>query len=251
MSNIVPLLGLLHWQLTGVITACQSQCVMAEGRTMKVNPQNMSTPRAPKTVLDKALAAIRELRLPSGVGASRQAIAKLLKERWSVGNAVSLRKALQKGVDTGNLVQEKASFKIVGENPRGGSQEELDAALCQACGFGSHSDPQQVNHVREILEAGANANAEAAASCTPACIRPALVFASGDGCTETVQALLEAKSDIEARDGWDYTAVLLASENGHAETLRVLLGQGADIEATERFHNRTAWNRSVHPSVGS
>ena len=53
----------------------------------------MSSVRSmPKTVLDKVLAAIRELRCPSGQGASRQAIAKLLKERWAVDNAASIKK---------------------------------------------------------------------------------------------------------------------------------------------------------------
>ena len=63
-------------------------------------------------MLDKVLAAIRELRCPSGQGASRQAIAKLLKERWAVDNAASIKKALQKGVDSGRLLREKASHKV-------------------------------------------------------------------------------------------------------------------------------------------
>ena len=70
----------------------------------------MSTP---KTVLDKVIAAIRELRSPGG--SSRQAIAKLLKQRWAVDNTVALRKALKKGVDGGKLLQEKASFKVAGD----------------------------------------------------------------------------------------------------------------------------------------
>ena len=66
-----------------------------------------------KTVLDKVIMAIRELRSPAG--SSRQAIAKFLKARWDVSNTVALRKALKKGVDTGKLVQERSSFKVTGE----------------------------------------------------------------------------------------------------------------------------------------
>ena len=37
------------------------------------------------------------------------------------------------GVGSGRLLQEKTSYKVAGENPRGGSQEGLDAGLCAAC----------------------------------------------------------------------------------------------------------------------
>ena len=76
-----------------------------------------------KTILQKVVVAIRELRSPSG--SSRQAIAKLLKARWDVNNTVALRKALKKGTDCGLLVQEKASFKVAGETYEAPADEQV------------------------------------------------------------------------------------------------------------------------------
>eukprot|EP00937_MAST-01D_sp_MAST-1D-sp2_P002938 g2938.t1 len=82
--------------------------------------------KQPKTVLDKCVAAILELRSPTG--SSRQAIAKLLKSRWGADNAVALRKALQKGVASGKLLQEKASFKVAGAEFEAPKDEQVEMA---------------------------------------------------------------------------------------------------------------------------
>ena len=81
--------------------------------------------KVPKTVLDKVVVAIRELRSPSG--SSRQAIAKLLKARWGVDNTVALRKALKEGTEKGKLIQEKASFKVAGETYEAPADEKVEA----------------------------------------------------------------------------------------------------------------------------
>jgi FKBP-type peptidyl-prolyl cis-trans isomerase len=66
--------------------------------------------KIPKTVLDKAVAAIRALK--SHKGSSRQAIAKFLKEEYGSDNAAALRTALKKGAANGTLLQTGQSFRV-------------------------------------------------------------------------------------------------------------------------------------------
>ena len=73
----------------------------------------ITMPKTPKTVLDKVLFAIRELK--DFKGSSRQAIAKFLKQEFSTDNATALKAALKKGVASGALTQQGQSFKIAGE----------------------------------------------------------------------------------------------------------------------------------------
>ena len=91
----------------------------------------------PKTVLAKVMVAIRELRAPSG--SSRQAIAKLLKERWAVDNTVALRKALKKGVESGKLVQDKASFKVAGDTAYEAPADERVESVDEKVGSGAEA----------------------------------------------------------------------------------------------------------------
>jgi len=181
----------------------------------------------PKSFLDKAMFAIRKLRVPSGKGSSRQAIAKFLKTEWKVDNVSALRKALKKGVDTKKLIQKKQTFQIAGENPRGGSVPDLDKELCHVCWQAEYLE-KPIETVRQLLEAGAQA------------LGSALGSASGNGHTAIVKILLDAGADINAKDGWGQSIIYLACDGGHDETLKVLIDAGGDIEErSEQFHNRT------------
>lgn len=80
-------------------------------------------PKTPKTVLDKVLYAIRELK--DFKGSSRQAIAKYLKQEFSTDNATALKAALKKGVASGALTQQGQSFKIAGEEYEEPEEERL------------------------------------------------------------------------------------------------------------------------------
>ena len=64
------------------------------------------------TVLDKVIAAIKELAEPGG--ASRQAIAKWYKSNHGEVSAALLKKALAAGVKKGTLVQNGQRFALVG-----------------------------------------------------------------------------------------------------------------------------------------
>ena len=80
-------------------------------------------PKTPKTVLDKVVAAIRELK--DHKGSSRQAIAKYLKVNFDADNANALKVALKKGVSNGLLTQQGQSFKIAGEEYEEPEEERL------------------------------------------------------------------------------------------------------------------------------
>jgi len=67
----------------------------------------------PKSVLDKVIFAVRELK--DHKGSSRQAIAKYLKSELATDNAAALKKALKKGVADKKLIQTGQSFTIPGE----------------------------------------------------------------------------------------------------------------------------------------
>jgi hypothetical protein len=173
----------------------------------------------PKTYLDKTMAAIRETRVPCGKASSRQAIAKYIKTRWGVNNTGALRKALKKGVDTGKLLHDKQSFKVAGENPRGGSVEDLNKEFCHHCH--NRNPLYSLVAVRELLEVGAQIGATAKLPCSPVNECPALGIAARYGHTEMVQMLLKYGANIDEQDGWGQTPLFLAAHGGHPETLKV------------------------------
>ena len=109
----------------------------------------------PNSVPDKIVVCIQELRTPAGSGSSRQVLAKLLKEHWAISSSVALKKALQKGIDTGKLLKDKAAFKVADDNPHGCSQQELNLKPCEAW----HCVHAPTGVVRELLNAGANMDA--------------------------------------------------------------------------------------------
>ena len=67
--------------------------------------------------------------------------------------------------------------------------------------------------------------------------RAALIWAAWNGHTGTAQALLAAGAESEARDNWGYTALIRAAWNGHTGTAQALLAAGAEIEARDNDGN--------------
>jgi FKBP-type peptidyl-prolyl cis-trans isomerase len=69
----------------------------------------------PKTVLDKVVHAIRQLKDTSTKGSSRPSIVKYLKQEFGYDNATALKKAFQQGVTKGVLEQSGQSFRVKGD----------------------------------------------------------------------------------------------------------------------------------------
>jgi beta-lactamase regulating signal transducer with metallopeptidase domain/ankyrin repeat protein len=95
----------------------------------------------------------------------------------------------------------------------------MDSALYKAAAR------NRVEMVKELIEAGANVNAEIAGDGTP------LIAAARSGHLEMVRLLLErgAKPNIGVRG--DGNALLNAAREGHADVVTLLLDRGADINA--------------------
>ena len=69
----------------------------------------------PKSVLDKIVYAIRELKDPSTKGSSRSSIVKFLKEKLDYDNLNAIKKALKVGCTKNILQQQGQSFRVVGD----------------------------------------------------------------------------------------------------------------------------------------
>ena len=61
----------------------------------------------------------------------------------------------------------------------------------------------------------------------------ALMMASFGGHTATVQVLVDASADTEAKDKYGFTALICASQKGHTATVQILLDAGANKEAKD------------------
>ena len=83
------------------------------------------------------------------------------------------------------------------------------------------------NTVEMILNMGADVNAKDNSSNT------ALIRASKNGHTETATMLLENGADVNAKDNDNWTALIEASENKQTEIVALLLENGADVNATD------------------
>ena len=59
----------------------------------------------------------------------------------------------------------------------------------------------------------------------------ALIGAVIKGHMETVQALLAAGADVNAKDNDGDFALMFAARNGHTETVQILLAAGAEVNA--------------------
>ena len=85
----------------------------------------------------------------------------------------------------------------------------------------------QAAAVRELLEAGAEANAIATTGATP------LHFAAASGSAGAVAALLDHGADADAREPvWGQTPLMFAAAEARAGAIKVLLERGADPELT-------------------
>jgi FKBP-type peptidyl-prolyl cis-trans isomerase len=73
------------------------------------------SPKQPKTVLDKIVAAIRALHDPGPKGSSRSAVQKYLQAEFDYDNAGALKKAFAQRVKNGTLVQTGHSFRVAAD----------------------------------------------------------------------------------------------------------------------------------------
>ncbi|WP_246152607.1 ankyrin repeat domain-containing protein [Sphingomonas montanisoli] len=74
----------------------------------------------------------------------------------------------------------------------------------------------------------------------PARLQELLYDACRLGRIDVLPALLQAGTDIEARDSKGYTPLILASYNGHAAATELLLKQGAIVDAPDGARGNTA-----------
>jgi len=79
--------------------------------------------------------------------------------------------------------------------------------------------------VKSLIDAKADVNAKQGDGFT------ALMWASGNGHLEVVRALIDAKADVNAKQGSGFTALMWASGNGHLEVVRALIDAKADVNA--------------------
>ena len=85
----------------------------AAGAPPKKAAKKSSKSSASSTLLDKIVEAIRNEKKPGG--SSRVSIKKYLVANYQITNEKALKKAFQSGLDSGRLVQNKASFEVAGE----------------------------------------------------------------------------------------------------------------------------------------
>lgn len=85
--------------------------------------------------------------------------------------------------------------------------------------------------VLEMLKLGANVNARDARQETP------LIWASHNGNEKMVKVLLDAKADINLKNGQNsgqYTALMEAAHKGHVDVVCILIRAGADLKITNQ-----------------
>ena len=80
--------------------------------------------------------------------------------------------------------------------------------------------------VKQLLEAGTDVNAKNNLGDTP------LMWAARYGRTETIKLLLEKGADVNRENRHGNTALLFAAYEGSTEMVKLLLEAGADVNAT-------------------
>lgn len=60
--------------------------------------------------------------------------------------------------------------------------------------------------------------------------------AARDGDLETVQRLIEAGVDVDARDRYGQTALMRAAHGGHRAVVERLVARGAELDVTAKFN---------------
>lgn len=95
----------------------------------------------------------------------------------------------------------------------------------------------RVTEVREFLARGVDPNTVGPNG------EPALVLASRAGYTGTVDALLAAKANVNARSAVGDSAIMAAALHGHIDLVKKLRGRGAEI-------NNAGWTPLIYASTG-
>lgn len=73
-----------------------------------------------------------------------------------------------------------------------------------------------------------------------------LILAAVKGQTDTVTALINAGSDVNAKNIYGMTALMYAAEGNHADTAEALLEGGADIDATNNEGSTSLMIAAIH-----
>jgi ankyrin repeat protein len=103
----------------------------------------------------------------------------------------------------------------------------LTDALLEACRNGDLEEAQR------LVEAG-HRSSQLPPLAPAMNLNRSLHEACCTGHLEVVKWLVEAGADVNAADGYGWTAVMVASRSGHLEVVKWLLEAGADVNATVR-----------------
>ena len=91
--------------------------------------------------------------------------------------------------------------------------------------------------VEILLNAGANVDAK-----TKTEEKTALILAADQGHADIVRVLVSWRSNVNARDNDSKTALIVAAARGHAAIVQFLIQHGADVTAKDRFDNTALQN---------
>lgn len=105
------------------------------------------------------------------------------------------------------------------------------------------ADSGQTDKVRQLVEGGANINAQNAEGRTPAMI------ATYNNDVETAKVLIEAGADVNLQDGMKNTPFLYAGAEGYLEILKLTIKAGADPAITNRYGGTALIPASEHGYV--
>lgn len=138
-----------------------SNPVVGEKRELDA-PQEAPVSKKPKAgaskavqgILNKILTAIREEKKAGG--SSRIYLKKYMAQKHEMTNEKQLKKALEAGVESGVLIQNKASFEIKGEVYEVPPEERVEITQIKA----GHGEPTKKGHVVVIDYKGYLAGAE-------------------------------------------------------------------------------------------
>ena len=92
--------------------------------------------------------------------------------------------------------------------------------------------------VNELIDEGANINAEDVIQMTP------LHYSCINGHLNVINTLLDMGADVNARDVIQYTPLHVASRYGHVKVVNILLDRGANVDARD-VHQYTLYMKHV------
>ena len=94
-----------------------------------------------------------------------------------------------------------------------------------------------IKTVNALIMAVANINAKSSNGWT------ALMWTAENGHTEIINALIMAGANINAEDKDGRTTLILAARNGHTETVNALIKAGADVNAKDKYGNTALYRQ--------